>query len=109
MTSVTLLRGFLYTAAIKTKLSFSAHVGKQAWRVTSIDVDVAEHGVGAISCHIINGICIRACKFLQGVATRHRHVSRSFALACENCIVLRLKVFTAWFFGLKEGTANRST
>jgi hypothetical protein len=47
---------FIYIGAIKSKLSFVAHVGKQAWRVITKEVNVAEHDCEAIRCHAINSI-----------------------------------------------------
>ena len=46
--------GWCDLAAIKTLVPFFALIGKQTRRVFAIDVDVAKHNCGAISCHVID-------------------------------------------------------
>ena len=46
--------GWFDLAAIKALVPFFALIGKQARGVFAIDVDVAKHNCGAISCHVID-------------------------------------------------------
>ena len=70
-------------------------MGKQARWVLAVEVDVAEHCRCTVIALVIDVRIKRACKFLERVAAVLRRKFWPFALACDDCVVLELKVHRA--------------
>lgn len=79
------------TRALETSF-FLAPVCKQSRRVFTIEVDVAEHSGCTIIAQVVQLISVRTCKFLECGATFLGWVFGTLALACYDCVVLKLKV-----------------
>jgi len=83
-------------------------MGKQAWWVLAIEVDVAEHCRCTVIALVIDVRIKRACKFLERVAAVFGRKFWPFALACDDCVVLELKVHRATVLGLQQAPPRRS-
>lgn len=78
-------------------------MGKQAWWVLAIEVDVAEHCGCTVIAFIID-VCIkRACKFLERITAVFSRIFWPFAPACDDGVVLELKVHRTIPLGLQQG------
>jgi hypothetical protein len=87
--------GPLGICAGKPLLALTAHVGKQAWGVLAIEVDVAEHCGCTVAAVVIDVIKEWAREFLEGTTALVGRKFWPFALACDDCVVLELKVHGA--------------
>nr|GMC76352.1 uncharacterized protein LOC109158743 [Ipomoea batatas] len=67
-------------------------VGEETGWVLAIEVDVTEHRGSTIVCQVIQVLRIRTSKFCESPATLLGGVLRSFALAGDHGVVLKLKV-----------------
>jgi hypothetical protein len=81
--------------ARKPHLAFFALAGKQTWWILAIEVDVAEHCRCTFIALVIEVIVKRAREFLECGTALAGWKLRSFALACDDCVVLELKVHRA--------------
>ena len=81
--------------ARKPQLAFFALAGKQAWWILAIEVDIAEHCRCTVVALVIEVIIIRAREFLECGTAFAGWKLWPFALACDDCVVLELKVHRA--------------
>jgi hypothetical protein len=79
----------------KSFLISFALASKQAWWVFTIEIDVAEHSRCTVVAVIIDVIHKWACKFQESTAAFVSREFGPFALACDDCVVLELKVHRA--------------
>lgn len=79
--------------ARKSFLAFLADVSEETGRVPAVEIDVTKHGVSTIRIHVIDGICKWTSKFFEGIAANVGWVIWSFALACDDCVILLLKIY----------------
>jgi len=94
--------------ARKPHLAFFALAGKQTWWILAIEVDVAEHCRCTFIALVIEVIVKRAREFLECGTALAGWKLRSFALACDDCVVLELKVHRATILGLQQAPPCRS-
>lgn len=81
--------------ARKPQLAFFALAGKQAWWILAIEVNVAEHCRCTVVALVIEVRTIRAREFLECGTAFAGWKLWPFALACDDCVVLELKVHRA--------------
>lgn len=68
---------------------------KQAWWILAILIDVAEHRRCAAVAFIVEILTERARELRESSAAEGGREIRPFALACNDCVVLELKVHRA--------------
>lgn len=88
-------RGGGDVGAIEAFFAFFAHVSEYSRRITTIEIDVAEHGGGTICLFIVKNFREWASKVLEGRATYLGRIIWSFAFTCYDCVILGRKIFFA--------------
>ena len=76
-------------------LAFEALSGEHACWVRALEVDVAYHRACTVRALVVDVRGKWACKFLESITTFRRRRLWPFAPACDDCVVLGLKVHRA--------------
>lgn len=87
------LRGVL--GAREALVALVAGIGEEARRVLAVEVDVAEHGGGAVGAHVVDVGGVRAREVLERAAAQRRLVQRALTPARDHRVVGALEAHRA--------------
>lgn len=85
--NIRIVRSRWKSIASETFISFATLTGKKAWRVLPVEVNITEHGRGAVIRAVVQPISVRAREFLESSAAELGRVLWPLALAGDHRVV----------------------